>query len=76
MGQLGGLAGPYLIGFLNVRTRALSASFALIALMYFAAGGVIASLRIEVRWIHRAAQLTTTSSVSRSAPSLPTLLAV
>ncbi len=47
VGQLGGLAGPYLIGFLNVRTRALSASFALIALMYFAAGGVIASLRIR-----------------------------
>jgi len=45
-GQLGGLAGPYLIGFLNQRTHALTASFALIALMYFAAGAVILSLRI------------------------------
>jgi ACS family tartrate transporter-like MFS transporter len=46
VGQLGGLAGPYLIGFLNQRTHALTASFALIALMYFAAGGLIVSLRI------------------------------
>jgi MFS transporter, ACS family, tartrate transporter len=47
VGQLGGLAGPYLIGFLNVRTQSLTASFALIALMYFAAAGLIVSLQIR-----------------------------
>jgi MFS transporter, ACS family, tartrate transporter len=47
VGQLGGLAGPYLIGFLNVRTHSLTASFALIAAMYFAAGGLIVSLQIR-----------------------------
>jgi len=46
-GQLGGLAGPYLIGFLNQKTHALTASFALIALVYFAACGLILSLRIR-----------------------------
>jgi ACS family tartrate transporter-like MFS transporter len=46
-GQLGGLAGPYLIGFLNQKTHTLMASFALIALVYFAAGGLILSLRIR-----------------------------
>jgi len=46
-GQLGGLAGPYLIGFLNQRTHVLTTSFALIALVYFAAGGLILSLRIR-----------------------------
>jgi MFS transporter, ACS family, tartrate transporter len=45
IGQLGGLAGPYLIGFLNDRTHSLAASFALIALVYVAAGGLILSLK-------------------------------
>jgi ACS family tartrate transporter-like MFS transporter len=46
VGQLGGLAGPYVIGFLNVRTHSLAASFGFIALAYMAAGGLILSLRI------------------------------
>jgi MFS transporter, ACS family, tartrate transporter len=47
IGQLGGLAGNYTIGFLNVRTHSLAASFGLIALVYMAAGGLILSLRIR-----------------------------
>jgi MFS transporter, ACS family, tartrate transporter len=47
IGQLGGLAGPYAIGFLNVRTQLLAASFGFIALVYMAAGGLILSLRIR-----------------------------
>src|SRR6201993_147045 len=47
IGQLGGLAGPYVIGFLNVRTHSLAASFGFIALVYMAAGGLILSLRIR-----------------------------
>jgi predicted MFS family arabinose efflux permease len=47
IGQLGGFAGPYLIGFLNIRTHSLTASFGFIALVYFAAGGLILSLRIH-----------------------------
>jgi ACS family tartrate transporter-like MFS transporter len=45
IGQLGGLAGPYVIGFLNDRTHSLAASFACIALVYVAAGGLILSLK-------------------------------
>ena len=37
IGQLGGFAGNYGIGFLNDRTHSLSASFAFIALVYVAA---------------------------------------
>ncbi len=47
-GQLGGLCG-LLIGFLNQKTHALTASFALIALVYFAACGLILSLRFATR---------------------------
>jgi ACS family tartrate transporter-like MFS transporter len=47
IGQLGGLAGPYLIGFLNDRTHSLTASFALIALVYLAAGGLILGLKVR-----------------------------
>jgi ACS family tartrate transporter-like MFS transporter len=47
IGQLGGLAGPYLIGFLNDRTHSLAASFAFIALVYVAAGGLILGLRVR-----------------------------
>src|SRR5215468_4872007 len=47
VGQVGGLAGPYLIGLLNDRTHALTASFALIAMLYFSAGGLIAALRVR-----------------------------
>jgi len=47
IGQLGGLAGPYAIGFLNDRTHSLVASFGLIALVYVVASGLILSLRIR-----------------------------
>ena len=47
VGQLGGLAGPYLIGWLNERTHALRATFALIAVLYLAAGGLIVALRVR-----------------------------
>jgi MFS transporter, ACS family, tartrate transporter len=47
IGQLGGLAGNYAIGSLNDRTHSLTASFALIALVYLVAGSLILSLRIR-----------------------------
>jgi len=47
IGQLGGFAGPYLIGFLNDRTHSLTASFGFIALVYVAAASLILSLRIR-----------------------------
>jgi MFS transporter, ACS family, tartrate transporter len=47
IGQLGGFAGPYLIGFLNDRTHSLTASFGFIALVYGMAGVLILSLRVE-----------------------------
>src|SRR6266567_9542413 len=46
-GQLGGLAGPAAIGFLNVRTHSLAASFGLIALAYVAAGALLLCLKIR-----------------------------
>jgi sugar phosphate permease len=45
VGQLGGLAGNYGIGFLNTRTGSLAASFGLIALVYALAGTLIVALR-------------------------------
>ena len=47
IGQLGGLAGNYTIGYLNDRTHSLTASFAFIALVYVVAGNLILSLRIR-----------------------------
>ena len=47
IGQLGGLAGPYVIGFLNDRTHSLIASFGFIASVYVAAASLILSLRIR-----------------------------
>jgi ACS family tartrate transporter-like MFS transporter len=47
IGQLGGLAGNYSIGYLNDRTHSLTASFAFIALMYVVSGSLILSLRIR-----------------------------
>jgi ACS family tartrate transporter-like MFS transporter len=47
IGQLGGFAGNYTIGFLNDRTHSLAASFAFIAFVYLAAGGLILSLRVH-----------------------------
>ena len=45
IGQLGGLAGNYTIGYLNDRTHSLAASFAFIALVYVVAGSLVLSLR-------------------------------
>jgi MFS transporter, ACS family, tartrate transporter len=47
IGQLGGLAGPYLISLLNDRTHSLTASFGFIALVYVAAASLILSLKIR-----------------------------
>ena len=47
IGQLGGFAGNYVIGFLNDQTHSLAASFGFIALVYVAAGGLILSLRVR-----------------------------
>jgi MFS transporter, ACS family, tartrate transporter len=47
IGQLGGFAGPYVIGFLNDRTHSLTASFGFIALVYVAAASLILCLRIR-----------------------------
>jgi nitrate/nitrite transporter NarK len=47
IGQLGGFAGNYAIGFLNDRTHSLAASFAFISVVYVAAGGLILSLRVR-----------------------------
>jgi MFS transporter, ACS family, tartrate transporter len=44
--QLGGFAGPYVIGYLNDRTRSLTSGFGFIALAYVAAGSLVLSLRI------------------------------
>ena len=47
IGQLGGLAGNYTIGYLNDRTHSLAASFAFIALVYLMAGSLVLSLRTQ-----------------------------
>lgn len=47
LGQLGGLVGPAVIGFLNEKTHSLTASFGFIALTYVAAGGLILCLRLR-----------------------------
>jgi ACS family tartrate transporter-like MFS transporter len=47
VGQLGGLAGPVAIGFLNDRTHSLTASFSFIAITYIVASALILSLRIR-----------------------------
>src|SRR5262245_6763245 len=47
IGQLGGFAGPYIIGLLNDRTHTLTASFCFIALVYVAAASLILCLKIR-----------------------------
>jgi predicted MFS family arabinose efflux permease len=47
IGQLGGLVGSYVIGFLNDRTHSLTASFGFIALLYVVAASLILSLKIR-----------------------------
>ena len=49
IGQLGGFAGPYVVGFLNDRTHSLTASFGFIAFAYLASGSLILCLRIRNR---------------------------
>jgi predicted MFS family arabinose efflux permease len=45
--QLGGFAGPYVIGLLNERTHSLTVSFAFIALVYVASASLILCVRIR-----------------------------
>ena len=45
VGQLGGFAGPYMIGYLNDRTHSLIPSFALISLAFIASGVLVLSSR-------------------------------
>lgn len=47
VGQLGGFAGPYMIGFLNLRTHSLTGAFGFIALLYLGAGSLILALRVR-----------------------------
>jgi MFS transporter, ACS family, tartrate transporter len=47
VGQLGGFAGPYMVGLLNQRTHSLTASFGFVGLVYLAAGGLILALKIR-----------------------------
>jgi MFS transporter, ACS family, tartrate transporter len=49
VGQLGGFAGNYTIGFLNLRTGSLAASFGFIALVYGLAGVLIAGLKARMK---------------------------
>ena len=45
VGQLGGFAGPYMIGYLNDKTRSLAGSFGVIAVAFFCAGLLVLSTR-------------------------------
>ena len=45
--QLGGIFGPYVIGYLNDMTHSLIPAFGFIALLYFAAATLVLSLRVE-----------------------------
>jgi hypothetical protein len=47
LAQLGGFAGPYMVGFLDDRTHSLTSSFLFVALVYLAAGILILSLGIQ-----------------------------
>jgi ACS family tartrate transporter-like MFS transporter len=65
--QLGGFAGPYVIGFLNDRIHSLTAGFGFIALVYVVAGSLVLSLRI-----HDPEDLETKNEIpQKSSPSLP-----
>jgi ACS family tartrate transporter-like MFS transporter len=60
IGQIGGFAGPWAIGFLNDRTHSLFVSFGLIAVVYIAAAGFILRLQIP--------QATRSTWIGESAP--------
>ena len=64
MGQLGGFAGNYTIGFLNDRTHSLTASFGFIGLVYVGAGTLILSLRTRHRRYAGESSVSTTSDSS------------
>jgi len=46
VGQLGGFAGPYIVGYLNDRTHSLAASFTFIGLAYILSGFLILTVRV------------------------------
>jgi MFS transporter, ACS family, tartrate transporter len=48
VGQLGGFAGNYTIGFLNTRTGSVAASFGFIAAVYLLAGALIVGLKTRI----------------------------
>jgi MFS transporter, ACS family, tartrate transporter len=45
--QLGGVIGPYIIGFLNDKTHSLTPSFAFIGLLYLAAGMLVLRTKVQ-----------------------------
>ena len=47
VGQLGGIAGPAIVGYFNDRTHSLTASFAFIVLAYIVGGVLILSMKIR-----------------------------
>jgi MFS transporter, ACS family, tartrate transporter len=47
LGQLGGLAGPYTVGYLNDRTGSLAAAFGFIGMCYLIAGILVSFVRIN-----------------------------
>jgi len=47
IGQLGGLAGPYIVGLLNDRTQSVIPSFGFVALVFVGAASLILSLKIH-----------------------------
>ena len=47
LSQLGGIVGPYVIGFLNDKTHSLTLGFGFISLTYLTAAGLVLAIRIE-----------------------------
>ncbi len=64
LGQLGGFAGNYTIGFLNDRTHSLAASFGFIAFVYVVAGVLILSLRLRDHSMLRGGRTNSNSDLS------------
>ena len=56
VGQIGGLAGPFIVSYLNVRTHGLTASFAFIGVGFLLSACVLAFLSIRSPMRVRAAQ--------------------
>jgi nitrate/nitrite transporter NarK len=68
VGQLGGFAGPYLIGYLNDRTHSLTASFGVVALAFLGSGFLVLSSRMM-----SPQQVSSVVETSRSAVAAPGL---